>query len=110
MNFGFRTDKGGKMVDIEFGHGTAEEKMELMKEVEEYNKNVNIGDVERQLGIKVNGAFFNMNGTELTWGDFIRKIESVGLEYGGETQRVDEDGKIYKVENIDKWVTGNIVK
>lgn len=53
----------------------------------------------KQIGMKVDGAFFNEDGTDMDWFEFIEKIESVGLEYGGESTLITEDGEI--VEN--KW-------
>lgn len=47
--------------------------------------------------MKVDGAFFNEDGTNMDWFEFIEKIESDGLEYGGETTLITEDGDI--VEN-----------
>lgn len=44
-------------------------------------------------GIKVNGAFFNEDGTNLTWQEFVDKIESVGLSYGGLSLPIDDEGK-----------------
>lgn len=48
--------------------------------------------MEEQLGIQVDGAFFNEDGTTLGWSEFIQKIESVGLCYGGTTLWINSNG------------------
>lgn len=86
MSYRFITDKNGKVVGVESRYGTTK--------------------AGKQLGIKVNGSFFNEDGTKLTWYEFIKKIESVGLEYGGETLPIDEDGNTYKIQDVGKWIDG----
>ena len=55
--------------------------------------------MSKVIGIEVDGAFFNADDTNLTWDDFIRKIESVGLEYGGKTTPIDDEGNPVNDEN-----------
>lgn len=61
-------------------------------------------DNDLTYGIELDGAFFNEDGSTLTWIDFVDKIESVGLQYGGKTCPVDSEGDYYTI------VDGDIVK
>lgn len=45
-------------------------------------------------GIRVDGAFYNEDDSELTWDGFIDKIESVGLSYGGLSLPIDDEGNV----------------
>lgn len=64
----------------------------------------------KQMGMKVNGAFFNADGNVLSWENFVEKIESVGLEYGGETSPIDDEGNVYEVVDMKDWTLGKIIK
>ena len=61
---------------------------------------------DKRLGIKVNGGFFDKDGRVLTWESFIEKIESVGLEYSGQTLPIDEEGNIYEIKDNGTWAIG----
>jgi hypothetical protein len=43
-------------------------------------------------GILIDGYVFKQNGEDLTLDEFIEYIESVGLEFGGSSQEIDESG------------------
>ena len=48
------------------------------------------------IGLKVDGYFFNMDYKNLTHEEFLRKIESVGLEVKGSIREVDNEGNFIK--------------
>ncbi|MGE6627908.1 hypothetical protein [Bacillus pumilus] len=43
-------------------------------------------------GLHVEGTFFNEDGTQFTYGEFIKLIESNGIEFGGSTCIQDDEG------------------
>lgn len=45
-------------------------------------------------GIKVEGTFYNEGDTKLTWGEFIAKIESIGLTYEGLSEPIKDGGLV----------------
>jgi hypothetical protein len=47
-------------------------------------------------GLKLDGYIFKSNEEDLTLDEFIELIESVGLEFGGSTKPVDEQGNDVK--------------
>lgn len=42
-------------------------------------------------GIKVDGMFTKEDGTTLGWGEFLEKIEAVGMFYDGYTRWADSE-------------------
>jgi len=48
------------------------------------------------IGLKVDGYFFNMDYKNLTHEEFLRKIESAGLEFKGSIREVDNEGNFIK--------------
>lgn len=65
---------------------------------------------KRQLGMRVDGGFFNEDGSDLTWDNFIEKIEKVGLSYTGKTLPLDDEGNIYELKNPWTWELGKKVE
>ncbi len=50
-----------------------------------------MGGVPRMKGLKLDGYTFKQNDEDLNLEDFLKLIESVGLEFGGNVKQVDEE-------------------
>lgn len=48
------------------------------------------------MGILIDGAIFNYDGSDLSLAQLLKKLESVGLEMGASTQPIDSEGNLYK--------------
>lgn len=47
----------------------------------------------KTIGLHIEGALFNEDGTEFTYDDFIKIIESNGIEFCGQTCVITDEGK-----------------
>ncbi|MCY8934477.1 hypothetical protein MOE21_18015 [Bacillus atrophaeus] len=47
----------------------------------------------KTIGLHIEGALFNEDGTEFTYNNFIKLIESNGIEFGGQTCVITDEGK-----------------
>lgn len=61
----------------------------------------------RQMGVSIEGAIFNYDGSDLDLFQLLEKLESIGLELGASTQPIDEAGDLYNY--TDDWKTGEFV-
>lgn len=59
------------------------------------------------IGIQVEGAFFNEDDSKLSVEEFISKLESVGLHYGGYSIPIDDEGNVV---DKDGNLTGDQIK
>jgi len=48
----------------------------------------------KNIGIKVNGAFFKLDRGTLTWDELINMIEANGIHYTGQSVWIDDEGNI----------------
>ena len=48
----------------------------------------------KTIGLHIEGALFNEDGTEFTYDDFIKLIESNGIEFCGQTCVITDEGKL----------------
>lgn len=48
----------------------------------------------KTIGLHIEGALFNEDGTEFTYDDFIKIIESNGIEFCGQTCVITDEGKL----------------
>lgn len=64
--------------------------------------------MKKQMGIYIEGAVFNADGTDINLAALLEKLESVGLELGASTQPIDDEGGLYTY--TDDWETGEYEK